>query len=123
MLSSWTKAFDTLNHGLLIAKLEAESFSTNSLSYIDSYLNKWLQKTNVNCDFSLWKYIFSGVPQGSIIGLLLVNMYINDIFFLVDEAFLDNYAYDTALNSVSKTHILNQSVLKKIYVSTEMVPW
>ena len=123
MLSSWTKAFDTLNHGLLIAKLEAESFSTNSLSYIDSYLNKWLQKTNVNCDFSLSKYIFSGVPQRSIIGLLLVNIYINDIFFLVDEAFLSNYAYDTALNSVSKTHILNQSVLKKIYVSTEMVPW
>ena len=123
MLSSWTKAFDTLNHGLLIAKLEAESFSANSLSYIDSYLNKWLQKTNVNCDFSLWKYIFSGVPQGSIIGLLLVNIYINDIFFLVDEAFLSNYAYDTALNSVSKTHIFNQSVLKKIYVSTEMVPW
>ena len=123
MLSSWTKAFDTLNHGLLIAKLVAESFSTNSLSYIDSYLNKWLQKTNVNCDFSLWKYIFSGVPQGSVIGLLLVNIYINDIFFLVDEAFLSNYAYDTALNSVSKTHILNQSVLKKIYVSTEMVPW
>ena len=43
-----SKAFDTLNHDLLIAKLEAYGFSVNSLSYIHSYLNKRLQKTNVN---------------------------------------------------------------------------
>ena len=50
-----SKAFDTLNHDLLIAKLEAYGFSAKSLSYIHSYLNKRLQNTNVNCDFSLRK--------------------------------------------------------------------
>ena len=60
-----SKAFDTLNHDLLIAKLEVYGFSAKSLSYIHSYLNKRLQKTNVNCDFSLWKEIFSEVPQRS----------------------------------------------------------
>ena len=48
-----SKAFDTLNHDLLVVKLEAYGFSAKSFSYIHSYLNKRLQKTNVNCDFSL----------------------------------------------------------------------
>ena len=48
-----SKAFDTLNHDLLVVKLEAYGFSAKSFSYIHSDLNKRLQKTNVNCDFSL----------------------------------------------------------------------
>ena len=100
ILMNLSKAFNTLNHDLLIAKLEVYGFFVKSLSYIHSYLNKRLQKTNVNCDFSQWKEIFSGVPQGSILDPLLFNIYINDIYFLVDEAFLSNYADDTALYSV-----------------------
>ena len=50
-----SKAFDTLNHDLLISKLDAYGFFAKSLSYIHSYLNKRLQKTNVNCDCSLLK--------------------------------------------------------------------
>ena len=60
-----SKAFDTLNHDLLIAKLEACGFSATSLSEIRGYLDKRLQKTNVSSDFSLWKEVFSGVPQGT----------------------------------------------------------
>ena len=76
-----SKAFDTLNHDLLTAKLEAYGFSENSLNYIQSYLRNRLQRTNVNNNFSLWKDIFSGVPQGSILGPLMFNIYINNIFF------------------------------------------
>ena len=50
---------DILNHDLLIAKLEVYGFSAKSLSGIRNYLNKRLQKRNDNCDFSLWKEIFS----------------------------------------------------------------
>ena len=108
-----SKAFDTLNHDLLIAKLEAYGFSSKSLSYIHSYLNKRMQKTNVNCDFSLWKAIFSGVYQGSILGQLLFNIYVNDILSFVDEVFLSNHSDDIAVFSAQKNHILNQSTFKK----------
>ena len=50
-----SKAFDTLNHDLLLAKLEAYGFSENSIGYIQSYLENRLQRTNVNNNFSLWK--------------------------------------------------------------------
>ena len=50
---------DILNHDLLIAKLEVYGFSAKSLSGMRNYLNKRLQKRNDNCDFSLWKEIFS----------------------------------------------------------------
>ena len=50
-----SKAFDTLNHDLLIAKFEVYGFSGKYLCYMHIYINIRLQKANVNCDFSLWK--------------------------------------------------------------------
>ena len=71
-----SKACDTQNHDLLIAKLEAYGLSINSLRYIRSYLNNGLQRASVNNSFSLWKDIVAGLPQGSILGRLLFNMFI-----------------------------------------------
>ena len=88
-----SKAFDTLNHDLLIAKREAYGFSAKSFCYMHSYLNKQLQNTTFNCDFSLWKGVSSGISQRSILGSILFNVYINYIFFFVDEAFLSNFEY------------------------------
>ena len=77
------KAFDTLNHDLLIAKLEVYSFSENSPNYIQTYLRNCLQRTNVNNNLSLWKYIFPGILQGSILSPLMFKIYINNLFFLL----------------------------------------
>ena len=71
-----SKAFDTLNHDLLITKREAYGLSITSLRHICSYLNQLLQRTGVNNSFSLWNDIIAGVPRGSILGPLLLNIYI-----------------------------------------------
>ena len=60
-----SKAFDTLNHDLLIAKLKAYGLSISSLRYIRSYVNQRLERTGVSNSFSLWKDIITGVPQGA----------------------------------------------------------
>ena len=112
-----SKAFDTLNHDLLLAKLEAHGFSENSIGYIQSYLDNRLQRTNVNNNFSLWKDIFAGVPQGSILGPLIFNIYINDIFLFVDNAQICNYADDTTLYPVQENHKTNRDILNKNFLS------
>ena len=70
-----SKAFDTLNHNLLIAKLGAYGFERNSLSFMKSYLNDRQQRIRVNNNFNSWEKIIAGVPQGSILGPLLFNTY------------------------------------------------
>ena len=64
------KAFNTLNHNLLIAKLGADGFETDALRYMKSYLANRKQRVRVNKTFSEWDRITTGVPQGSILGTL-----------------------------------------------------
>ena len=102
-LTDLSKAFDCLNHELLIAKLEAYGFSHSALEYIYNYLSNRKHRTKVNNSFSMWADIISGVPQGSILGPLIFNIYMNDIFYFVEESNLTNYAddntpHDTAPN-------------------------
>ena len=94
LLTDLSKAFDCLNHELLIAKLNAYGFDHASLEFIYSYLSDRKHRTKINNSLSTWAEIISGIPQGSILGPLLFNIYLNDIFFFVDEGSLANYADD-----------------------------
>ena len=89
-----SKAFDTLNHELLIAKLHAYGFGKESLMLLLGYLSNRWQRTKINTSFSSSTDLLQGVPQGSVLGPLLFNIYLNDLFFFLD-CNVRNFAEDT----------------------------
>ena len=93
ILTDLSKAFDCLLHDLLIAKLEAYGFDYLSLKLIYSYLTYRKQRVRVGSEYSEWKEIEYGVPQGSIIGPELYNYNSNDLFLFMSLAII-NYADD-----------------------------
>ena len=94
VLTDLSKAFDCLNHDLLIAKFEAYGFNTQALIFIQDYLSNRSQRTKINSEYSSYRDIKYGVPQGSILGPLLFNIFLNDIFFFVNDSNITNYADD-----------------------------
>ena len=75
-----SKALDTINHELLIAKLQAYVFPIKALEVLLSYLQERWQRVKVNTTFSSWTQLLQGVQQGSVLGPMLFNIYINMFF-------------------------------------------
>ena len=76
----------------------------NSLRYLNDYVSNRMQRVRINNDFSQWKDIIYGVPQGSILDPLFFNIYIIDLFYFTENVDMTNYAdYTTHINEVIST--------------------
>ena len=94
LLTDLSKALVCLNHELLIAKLNAYGFSLAALGLIHDYLSNRNQRTRISNSYSTWMEIVFGIPQGSILGLLLFSFFLADLFFIVNSTDIANYPDD-----------------------------
>ena len=80
ILMDLSKAFECLPHNILSCKLSSYGLTENATKLMESYLSYRKQQIKIGNVVSSWVEIKKGVPQGSILGLLLFNIFINDIF-------------------------------------------
>ena len=96
-----SKAFDSMPHELLIAKLSAYGVSKHACNLIINYLCNRRQRTKGMGKCSEWVTINRGVAQGSVLGPLLFNIFVNDLFYTDMDSMICNYADDN--------HLVNES--------------
>ena len=98
-LMDLSKAFDCIPHELLIAKLSAYGFDIKTLKFILSYLKGRKQSVNIKGTLSTCMDVLAGVPQGSILGPVIFNMFLNDITTIFERFSLNNFADDNTLDA------------------------
>ena len=121
LLTDLSKAFDCIDHKLLIAKLSEYGVSSSALNVISSYLKHRTQRTKINDCFRTRSNIEYGVPQGSVLDPLLFNVNITGLFYECVENDIANYADNTTPYSCGSDILTVIPQLKDI--STKVSNW
>ena len=110
----WSKAFDRVSHQILLNKLHKYGICGSILNWFNSYLNNRSQRVLFQGSQSNWAAVNSGVPQGSVLGPLLFNIFAFDLPFCVQSS-LRQYADDTVLfRAIRHDTVVLQSDLHNI---------
>jgi hypothetical protein len=96
------KAFDLINHDILLKKLKIYGCDALTVAWFTSYLKDRKQAVFIERTLSSMSYINHGVPQGSILGPLLFVLFINDLPLALKYSFIHMYADDTSLYVIGK---------------------
>ena len=102
VLLDFTKAFDSISHSLLLKKLQNFGVSPNALRWFASYLFQRKQQVRIGKTLSSSRTVTHGVPQGSILGPLLFNLYIYDLPNACTGSEIDSFVDDTKLYAALK---------------------
>ena len=111
ILMNLSKALDCLPHDILLCKLSAYGLTEDAVKLMSSYLADRKQQSKIGTMVSSWSNINKGVPQGSILGLLFLNVFVNDIFYFIHRGKLYNYADGNTLSFQSPDYDFMISVL------------
>ena len=80
--------------------MRAYGLAPKAIDLLSSYLSNRVQQVRLGSPTSTWEKILKGVPQGSILGPLLFNVFLNDIFFFINQGVIYNYADDNTLSFI-----------------------
>ena len=115
------KAFDTINHDILLNKTKKAGLGIKTRTFLENYLTNRKQYTQINGMKSTLRNVQTGVPQGSTIGPLLFLIYVNDLPRVSDKVAFTLFADDTVLTAHSSN--LQQAALTVQRVLADIAAW
>ena len=98
-----SKAFDCLTYDLILAKLHAYGVDIKRVELLQDYLSYRTQRVKLDFTLSSWLKILLGIPQGSILGSLFFNIFLNDIFWFVEKTDICNFVDSSTIYSCARS--------------------